>query len=176
MLIRYKGLIPTEMNVPSEPTKDINPEPGLNEFLCSGSCLGFSILLGSAEHSGASSGWRDRDGMHCSKGPGAKRLPDTQQLLGRMFGNWLGRKAQRKWDYGSALHGAEHGLAPGRCVVPVEGWELLDIWSHHVFRGDINCQGVPKVFSSSIRLGRAWTAWLNTASRIVVVFQELYWC
>lgn len=30
-VMRYKELI----NVPSEPTKDINPEPGLNEFLCS---------------------------------------------------------------------------------------------------------------------------------------------
>lgn len=58
-------------------------------------------------------------------------------------------------------------LTPGRCVLPGETWEL-DIWSRHLFCGEINTQGVPKVFSSSVPACKVRTVQLNTTSRIVL--------
>lgn len=137
-LVRYKRLIPMEINVPSEPTGDINPEPRFNEFLLKKTLQGFSMVLGSAEHRELP---QDEAEMECTapKHPGQ----GTSLTLSRFWeGVWESARAGR-------CRGRELWLSCGTG----EAWELLDIWSHHLFHGEINIQGVAEMFSSSILLG-----------------------
>lgn len=86
------------------------------------------------------------------------------------FGKLPGQGSAEEGNCGSAL---STGSAQGAvCSQEKSG----NCWSHHLFPGEINTQGVPKVFSSSL-LHREFKVlvWTQRAE-LSLVFQEFYCC
>lgn len=90
--------------------------------------------------------------MHCPKAPGARNLPDTQQILGRGLGICQGREMQREGIVAELWHRGSLGIA-GYLVPSLIPWG-------NQYPG--SCRDVFQLHP----------AWLNTMSRIALVFQE----